>query len=133
MRVLVIEEESKITSLLEQRGQHVVISWNLETLPTPGRFDAVVIDSRVTMQTALLICRNIRSHEDVVPVLVVTDEDSLESRIEAFDAGADACLSGTLVVDELLARLRALVRRSRVSPGWAVEGVRRRSPDQRPR
>ena len=115
--MLVIEEESKITSLLEQQGQHAVLSWNLETLPTAHQFDAVVIDSRVTFQTALTICRSIRSHEDVVPVLVVTGEDSLESRLDAFEAGADACLSGTLVVDELLARLRALVRRVQVSRG----------------
>jgi DNA-binding response OmpR family regulator len=57
----------------------------------------------------------IRSHQDVVPVLMITDEDSLESRIAALEAGADVCLSGTLVFEELLARLRALVRRSQIS------------------
>jgi len=64
-----------------------------------------------------MICRNIRSHEAVAQVLVLADEDSAESRIEAFAAGADACLSGTVVVEELLARLRALVRRADLSRG----------------
>jgi DNA-binding response OmpR family regulator len=117
VRVLVIEEESKIASLLEQQGLQVVFSDNRETLPTTSRFDAVVIDSRITFQAGLLLCRNIRSHKDVVPLLLVTDDDSFESRIEAFEAGADACLSGTLLVEELLARLRALVRRSQILAG----------------
>jgi DNA-binding response OmpR family regulator len=116
VRVLVIEEESKIAPLLEQQGQHAVVTCNLDTVPTAGQFDAVVIESCVASQAALVICRSIRSHEHVVPVLVVTDEDSLESRIEALEAGADACLSGTFVVEELVARIRALVRRSQISP-----------------
>jgi DNA-binding response OmpR family regulator len=117
VRVLVIEEESKITPLLEQQGLHAVFSCDGETPLTTGHFDAVVIDSRLTFQAALLMCRSIRSHKDVVPLLLVTDDDSFESRVEAFEAGADACLSGTLLVEELLARLRALVRRSQISAG----------------
>jgi DNA-binding response OmpR family regulator len=117
VRVLVIEEESKLTPLLEQQGQHAVVSSDRETVPGTGEFDAVVIDSRLTFRASLLLCRNIRSHQDVVPVVMITDEDSLESRIEAFEAGADACLSGTLVFEELLARLRAFVRRSQISSG----------------
>jgi len=118
MRVLVVEEESKITPLLEQRGHCVVVvGRDGEILPATGQFDAVVIDSRLTFQAALLICRNLRSRKDVIPVLLITGDDSFESRIEAFEAGADACLSGTLVVEELLARLRALVRRSQMAPG----------------
>jgi DNA-binding response OmpR family regulator len=116
LRVLVIEEEAKLAPVLERYGQHAVISVRPgEPFPAAGQFDAVVIDSRLTLEAALVLCRNIRSHEDVAPVLVLTDEDSSESRIEAFAAGADACLSGTLVVEELLARLRALVRRVEVS------------------
>jgi DNA-binding response OmpR family regulator len=118
VRVLVIEEESKITPLLEEEeGLHAVFSGDRETPLTTGHFDAVVIDSRLAFQAALSTCRNIRSHKDVVPLLLVTDDDSFESRVEAFEAGADACLSGTLLVEELLARLRALVRRSQISPG----------------
>ena len=116
--MLVIEEEATIATILEQQGQHAVVSWSDgEPFPAAGQFDAILIDSRLTPQAALMICRNIRSHEAVAQVLVLADEDSAESRIEAFAAGADACLSGTLVVEELLARLRALVRRADLSRG----------------
>ena len=88
----------------------VITSINNDAPSGTDAVDAVVIETGYVPEAALQTCRALRASGIDVPVLVVTARNTAEERIEAFDAGADACLSEPIVVDELLARLRALLR-----------------------
>ncbi len=77
-----------------------------------GEFDAIVLDVLLPGMTGIEVCRAIRSRGDRVPILMLTALDAVEHRIAGLDAGADDYLTKPFDFGELLARLRALARRS---------------------
>jgi len=74
-------------------------------------YDAVVLDVMLPAQDGLSVCRQIRQAGSVVPVLMLTARDGIESRIDGLDSGADDYLTKPFDFGELLARLRAIIRR----------------------
>jgi two-component system response regulator MprA len=78
------------------------------------RPDAVVLDIGMPEIDGLSVCRRMRSRQDRTPVLILTARSEVSERISGLDAGADDYLSKPFSLDELLARLRALLRRSRL-------------------
>ena len=74
-------------------------------------YDAVVLDVMLPLQDGLSVCRQIRQAGSVVPVLMLTARDGIDSRIEGLDSGADDYLTKPFDFGELLARLRAIIRR----------------------
>jgi two-component system response regulator MprA len=74
--------------------------------------DAIVLDLLMPEIGGLDVCRSLRRRGDPVPVLVVTARDAVDDRIEGLDAGADDYLVKPFAVEELRARVRALLRRS---------------------
>ena len=74
--------------------------------------DAVVLDLLMPGLDGLEVCRRIRRRGDRTPILILTARDGVESRVEGLDAGADDYLVKPFALEELLARVRALVRRS---------------------
>src|SRR3954469_12575850 len=74
--------------------------------------DAVVLDVGMPEVVRLEVCRRLRSSGDRVPILMLTARDAVADRIDGLDAGADDYLVKPFDVDELKARLRALMRRS---------------------
>jgi two-component system response regulator MprA len=74
--------------------------------------DAIVLDLLMPEVGGLEVCRSLRQRGDTVPVLVVTARDAVSDRVEGLDAGADDYLVKPFAVDELRARVRALLRRS---------------------
>jgi two-component system, OmpR family, response regulator MprA len=74
--------------------------------------DAIVLDLLMPEVGGLEVCRSLRERGDTVPVLVVTARDAVSDRVEGLDAGADDYLVKPFAVDELRARVRALLRRS---------------------
>jgi two-component system response regulator MprA len=78
--------------------------------------DALVLDVRMPEMDGLEVCRRLRAIADPTPVLMLTAKDSVSDRVEGLDAGADDYLVKPFALPELLARLRALLRR------WPAEG-----------
>jgi DNA-binding response OmpR family regulator len=84
-------------------------------LAAPGRHDALILDLRLPGIGGLEVCRRLRARGDAVPVLVLTACDATPEVVAGLDAGADDYVTKPFSFDELLARLRALLRRG--SPG----------------
>lgn len=75
-------------------------------------YDLIVLDVMMPHLDGLETCRRIRAGGDTVPVLMLTARTALDDRVEGLDAGADDYLTKPFALDELLARIRALLRRS---------------------
>ena len=74
--------------------------------------DAIVLDLLMPVVGGLDVCRSLRERGDAVPILVVTARDAVSDRVEGLDAGADDYLVKPFAVEELRARVRAILRRS---------------------
>jgi two-component system, OmpR family, response regulator MprA len=86
-----------------------------------GRFDAVVLDVSMPRLDGLAVCRLMRERRDRTPVLMLTARDAVDDRVSGLDAGADDYLVKPFSLDELNARVRALLRRA---GGDAEQGER---------
>jgi two-component system response regulator MprA len=137
-RVLVVEDDMDIAGVLrrslDKEGYEVRVAGDGEAaLDQAGVFspDAVVLDLGLPKLDGVEVCRRLR-HAGDVPILILTARDALDSRVEGLDSGADDYLVKPFERDELLARLRALLRR-RPPRGTAsvVMGDLRLNPDTR--
>jgi two-component system OmpR family response regulator len=118
MRVLVVEDEPKMAALvkrgLEEEGMAVdVTASGRDAVWMAGstEYDAVVLDLMLPGLDGFEVCRRLRADEVWTPVLMLTARDAVEDRVTGLDSGADDYLTKPFAFDELLARLRALVRR----------------------
>jgi DNA-binding response OmpR family regulator len=118
MRVLVVEDERKIASFvqggLKECGFVVdVVHRGDEALEIilDSHFDAVVLDIMLPGRDGLSILRVLRQKSNAVPVLILTARDAISEKVEGLDLGADDYLAKPFSIDELAARLRALIRR----------------------
>src|SRR5204863_5908531 len=82
--------------------------------------DAVILDLGLPLMDGVEVCRRVRERGDRTPVLMLTARDAVSDRVEGLDAGADDYLVKPFALDELLARLRALMRRTSVTGGNQV-------------
>ncbi len=87
---------------------------------TGGAQDAVILDLGLPLMDGIEVCRRVRERGDRTPVLMLTARDAVSDRVEGLDAGADDYLVKPFALDELLARLRALLRRTIATP---AEGI----------
>jgi DNA-binding response OmpR family regulator len=117
-RVLVVEDDDAIaqvlTRSLRMEGYEVRVAEDgIVALEQAHGFlpDLVVLDLGLPGMDGLEVARELRSRDDDVPILVLTARDAVESRVEGLDAGADDYLVKPFERQELLARLRALLRR----------------------
>jgi two-component system, OmpR family, response regulator MprA len=116
-RVLVVEDDEEIAQVLQRslrlEGYEVRIAGDGETaLDQSSAFnpDLVILDLGLPKLDGIEVARRLRSADDV-PILMLTARDALESRVEGLDSGADDYLVKPFERQELLARLRALLRR----------------------
>lgn len=118
MRVLVVEDEEKVASFvrkgLEQSSYTVDVAPNgaigLEYALT-NEYGVIIMDSMLPDRDGLSVVRDIRASGNSTPVLALTARGALEDRIQGLDAGCDDYLPKPFAFDELLARIRALLRR----------------------
>jgi DNA-binding response OmpR family regulator len=137
-RVLVVEDDVDIAGVLrrslDKEGYDVRIAGDGEAaLQESGVFepDAVVLDLGLPKLDGVEVCRRLRQDGDV-PILVLTARDALESRVEGLDSGADDYLVKPFEREELLARLRALMRRRPPrGSAYLVVGNLKLNPDTR--
>jgi two-component system response regulator MprA len=116
-RVLVVEDDDEIAGVLQRslrlEGYDVRISGDGEAALTDARAfvpDLVVLDLGLPKLDGMEVARRLRSEDDV-PILMLTARDAVDARVEGLDTGADDYLVKPFERQELLARLRALLRR----------------------
>jgi two-component system, OmpR family, response regulator MprA len=120
MHVLVVDDEAPVREALRRaltlEGYAVELAADgaeaLHRLSNGAATDAVVLDVLMPGIDGLEVCRRIRSTGNHVPVLMLTARDEVSDRVAGLDAGADDYLVKPFALEELLARLRALLRRS---------------------
>jgi len=118
MHILLVEDELKMARALrrglEQEGHSVDSATDGDDALARGvefEYDAIVLDVMLPGRDGFSICRELRARDRWAPVLMLTARDAVEDRIRGLDAGADDYLVKPFAFGELLARLRALVRR----------------------
>jgi two-component system response regulator MprA len=120
MKVLVVDDERAVRGslrrALELQGYQVDLAADgaeaLARLESNGQPDAVVLDILMPGIDGLEVCRRIRENGNEVPVLMLTARDAVGDRVAGLDAGADDYLVKPFALEELLARIRALLRRA---------------------
>ena len=120
MRVLVVDDERAVRDslrrALELEGYEVELAEDglaaLQRLAAEPDPDALVLDVLMPGLDGLEVCRRLRRDANRVPVLMLTARAEVQSRVAGLDAGADDYLTKPFALEELLARLRALLRRS---------------------
>lgn len=118
-RVLVVEDQKRLLGSLrkglEEEGYEVETSPTGEEgyyLATTKTFDAVVLDLMLPGRDGLQVLKDLRGHGFGKPVLILTSRDAVDDRVTGLDAGADDYLVKPFAFAELVARLRALLRRN---------------------
>ena len=124
MRILVVDDERAVRESLERalrlEGYDVELAADgAEALGTLAdhHADAVLLDLMMPNVDGIEVCRRLRGRGDRTPLLMLTARDAVSDRVTALDAGADDYVVKPFALDELLARLRALLRRSGVADG----------------
>jgi DNA-binding response OmpR family regulator len=119
MRILVVEDERKVASFirqgLEEEGHAVELAADgaeaLDLALEGPPFDLVVLDLMLPKRDGFAVLRTLRERGVTTPVLVLTARDSVGDKVTGFDLGADDYLTKPFAFEELLARVRALLRR----------------------
>lgn len=132
MRILLVEDDPSLASgiRLALKPEHYTVDHltdgasALNALKTEP-FNAVILDLGLPRVDGMEVLNAVRRHGNQVPILVLTARDAVDNRIAGLDAGADDYLTKPFEVDELKARLRALLRRSQeqTSPVLACRGI----------
>jgi two-component system, OmpR family, manganese sensing response regulator len=117
-QILLVDDEVELTDplsrVLTREGYQVDVAHDGDEgckLAVQGNYDLLILDWMLPKQTGLQICQQLRSQGDITPVLFLTAKDTVDDRVEGLDAGADDYLVKPFELRELLARVRALLRR----------------------
>jgi DNA-binding response OmpR family regulator len=132
MRLLLVEDDTMIgESVLDLlRAENYAVDWvkdgdMAETALRSQDYDLLLLDLGLPRRDGLQVLRSLRARRLRIPVLITTARDAVQQRIEGLDAGADDYLLKPYDLDELLARIRALLRRAagRAEPIYEHQGV----------
>ncbi len=119
MRILVVEDDKKVAAFLQKglrEEQYAVdvcrngedASYEAQTHP----YDVIILDIMLPGKDGFTICKELRENDVLTPILMLTAKDSLEDKVTGLSEGADDYLTKPFSFEELLARIRALLRRS---------------------
>ncbi len=122
MRLLLVEDDKKAARVLSrgfvEEGFVVDVAHSGDVgdeLATANRYDVIVLDWLLPRKDGLTVCRDLRGRGVRTPILMLTARDSLPDRVSGLDSGADDYLTKPFAFEELLARIRALLRRSELT------------------
>lgn len=132
MRLLLVEDDTMIGEAVLDllRAEHYAVDWVRDgemaaTAASSETYDLILLDLGLPRRDGLDVLRDLRARKNRVPVLIATARDSVQQRVEGLDAGADDYILKPYDLDELLARIRALLRRAsgRAEPVYEHLGV----------
>ena len=130
MRILLVEDDGRIARFvakgLREQAYAVDVVDNGDEAGyklSINDYDAVILDVMIPGRDGFQVCRELRAAGIAVPVIMLTARDTVQDRITGLDSGADDYLTKPFAVAELLARLRALLRRGHVVRPRALEGA----------
>jgi OmpR-family two-component system manganese-sensing response regulator len=129
IRILLVDDEAELTDplsrVLIREGYIVDAAYhgiNGSQLAQIGTYDLLILDWMLPGKTGLEICQELRRQAKTTPVLFLTAKDTLDDRVQGLDAGADDYLIKPFELRELLARVRALLRRSSIESYKSTTG-----------
>lgn len=118
MRILIVEDEKRLAEnlreLLEENSYAVDVAFDGEDGLEKGlgeEYDLIILDLGLPKMDGITVCKKIREEEVKTPVLMLTARGGVEQKVEGLDAGADDYLPKPFAGEELLARVRSLLRR----------------------
>ena len=119
MKVLVVEDDLSVSRFMAQAATEAGYAVQTESdglkafqSAQEGRFDLVLLDVMLPGMSGLEVCRRLRAAKITSLILMITARDTTEDKVEGLDAGADDYIAKPFKVAELLARMRALLRRA---------------------
>src|SRR4028118_1780773 len=131
MRILLVDDEVELTDplsrVLSREGYGVDVAYDGalgSELASQGVYDLLILDWMLPQRSGLEICQQLRSQGRTTPVLFLTAKDTLDDRVKGLDAGADDYIVKPFELRELLARVRALLRRSTTTDASASQRLR---------
>ena len=132
MRILVVEDEVKIAQFvkrgLKEEGYAVDVAGDGEEghfILSSNEYDAIILDLMLPKIDGLTLCRTLRKEGNQTPILMLTAKDTVKDKVKGLDSGADDYLPKPFAFEELLARVRVLLRKkdSRVQTQLKVEDL----------
>ncbi len=118
MRILVIEDEKKVADFisngLAEEGYAVDKAHDGEQgyfLATTNEYDTILLDVMLPKMDGVTLCTRLRAEENQTPILMLTAKDAIKDKVKGLDAGADDYLTKPFAFEELLARIRSLLRK----------------------
>lgn len=123
MRVLIVEDDNSVarflTQAMREAGYNPVVADNgadAFRLASVESFDVILLDVMIPEMNGFEVTRRLRASRVSIPILIITARDALEDKIEGLDSGADDYIVKPFQIAELLARVRALLRRGTSLP-----------------
>ncbi|MBI5056818.1 MAG: response regulator transcription factor [Nitrospirae bacterium] len=127
MRLLIVEDEKKLAGILkkglEENGFVVELCFDGEEglfMAETYSYDAILLDIMLPKMDGLTVLKKIRAKQVAVPVLMITARGEVDDRIKGLNTGADDYIAKPFDFSELLARLKAVIRRSRSKPSSTI-------------
>lgn len=127
MKILVVEDEEKVASFIRQGLEELDYDVTVANDGLTGkryaeerRFDLVVLDRRLPGMDGVEVCRRLREKQPLLPILMLTALGTSEDKVAGFDSGADDYLVKPFDFTELVARIKALTRRSNPDASLSV-------------
>lgn len=122
IKILIVEDDQKISRFLELELQHEGYETDVAADGREGlskvntqKFDVVLLDLMLPNLSGIEVCRRMRKAEDHTPVIMLTAKDDVSDKVTGLDSGADDYVTKPFAIEELLARIRVAVSRTRRS------------------
>lgn len=120
MRILAIDDDNRITSFIERALRAEGYQTEVATNATQGiemaaseQYDLLLLDVMLPGMTGIEVCQSLREHGVQTPIMMLTGKDSVSDRVKGLEAGADDYLTKPFAFEELMARMKAVLRRGR--------------------
>jgi two-component system OmpR family response regulator len=118
MRILLVEDEARVASFIRKGLEEALYIVDVACDGTEAldialatEHDLIILDVRLPMRDGISVCRELRAQRNMTPILMLTARDTVDDRVRGLDAGADDYLVKPFEFGELVARVRALLRR----------------------
>jgi heavy metal response regulator len=128
MRILIVEDEKKVADFikrgLKEEGYAADVAYDGEQghfLATTNDYDLIVLDIMLPKMDGVSLCKDLRRSKVFAPIIMLTAKDAIEDKVKGLDSGADDYMTKPFAFEELLARVRALLRKKDLKQATKLE------------